>query len=313
VDVSQILFDHLVPVYALVLLGRVLAGMRVVADQQVQGISRFVFDVALPVMLARQMLTVELPSEIEWRLVLVYFGCAFIVFGIAAQAGWRFFGARRAKPAIFGITGCFGNVLVLSVPITLGVYGDEAAVPLFLLIAFHSATLFTLTTVVAELGIGASGELRKLPRAVASSLVTNPILVGLASGLLLRLSPVPVPIALDRTAQFLGQAAMPMALFALGANLARFRLGALWREALVLCLFKNVAFPLLVFVVATWIVPLEPVTRAVAVVTAAMPAGINAYLFSVRYDSAVGEASATIVASTIITFPVLAWLLPALQ
>ena len=120
---SQILLDHLVPVYALVLLGRVLAGLRLVQDQQVQGISRFVFDIALPVMLARQMLIVDLPGEIEWRLVLVYFGCAFAMFGISAWFGWRLFEARAAKPAIFGITACFGNVLVLSVPITIGVFG----------------------------------------------------------------------------------------------------------------------------------------------------------------------------------------------
>jgi predicted permease len=310
--VSQILFDHLVPVYALVLLGRVLAGFKVVVDQQIQGISRFVFDVAIPVMLARQMLVVDLPAEIEWRLIFVYFGCAFIVFGLAASVGRQFFHASLAKPAIFGITASFGNVLVLSVPITIGTYGERAAVPLFLLIAFHSATLFTLTTVVAELGIGASGELRKLPRAVVMSLVTNPILVALAVGLLLRHSPIAVPAAIDRTAQFLGQSAMPLALFALGANLARFRLGAFWKEAIVLCLFKNAFFPLLVLVVTTWIFPLEPTARTVAIVTAAMPAGINAYLFSVRYDTAVAEASATIVASTVITFPILAWLLPLL-
>ncbi|WP_169728407.1 AEC family transporter [Geminicoccus roseus] len=310
---SQILFDHLVPVYALVLLGRVLAGFRVVVDQQVQGISRFVFDVAIPVMLAREMLTVDLPAQIEWRLIFVYFGCAFVIFGLAAFSARRLFDAREAKPAIFGITSSFGNVLVLSVPITLGIYGEAAAVPLFLLIAFHSATLFTLTTVVAELGIGASGELRKLPKVVVMNLITNPILVGLAVGVLLRYSPIPIPAAVDRTAVLLGQSAMPMALFALGANLARFKLGSLWREAFVLCLFKNVAFPLLVFVVTTWVVPLDPIGRAVAIVTSAMPAGINAYLFSVRYNSAVGETSATIVASTIVTFPILAWLLPLLR
>lgn len=309
---SQILLDHLVPVYALVLLGRVLAGLGTVSEQQVQGISRFVFDVAIPVMLARQMLNVALPAEIEWRMILVYFGCAFVIFGLSALVGRQVFGARLAKPAIFGIAASFGNVVVLSVPIMIGVFGEAAAVPLFLLIAFHSSTLFTLTTIVAELGIGASGELRKLPRSVGVSLLTNPILVGLATGLLLRLSPVAVPDAVDRTAQLLGQAAIPMALFALGGNLARFRLGTLWRQAMLLCLFKNVAFPLLVFAVATWVVPLEPLTRAVVIVTAAMPVGINAYLFSVRYDAAIGETSAAIVLSTIITFPLLIWLLPIL-
>ena len=310
---SQILLDHLVPVYALVLLGRILAGLKVVVEQQVQGISRFVFDVAIPVMLARQMLVVDLPPQIEWRLIFVYFGCAIATFGLGALAGRRLFGLKLAEPAIFGIAASFGNVVVLSVPITLGVFGEQGAVPLFLLIAFHSATLFTLTTIVAELGIGASGELRKLPRAVAISLIRNPILVALAIGLLLRMSPIAMPRAIDQTAQFLGQAALPMALFALGANLARFRLGTLWREALTLCFFKNLMFPFIVFVVSTWMIPLEPIARAVAIVTAAMPAGINAYLFSIRYDSATGAVSATIVVSTIITFPILVWLLPLLR
>ena len=300
------------PVYALVLLGRMLAGLKVVVEQQVQGISRFVFDVAIPVMLARQMLVVELPAEIEWRLILVYFGCAFLVFGTGALGGRRLFKLKGAEPAIFGISAAFGNVLVLSVPITLGVFGDAASVPLFLLIAFHSATLFTLTTITAELGIGAAGELRKLPRAVLVSLITNPILVSLALGLLLRLSPVPVPKVVDKTAQFLGQAALPMALFALGANLARFKLGSLWREAAFLCVCKNLVFPILVYFVATYIFLFNPIERAVLIVTAAMPAGINAYLFSVRYHSAIGAVSAAIVLSTIVTFPILVYILSLL-
>lgn len=294
--------------FALVLLGRVLAGVKVVSEQQTQALSRFVFDIALPVLIARQMLHAELPPTIEWRLVLVYFGSAFVIFGLGALMGARLFGATGAAPAIYGITSSFGNVLVLSVPITLGIYGHDAAVPLFLLIAFHSSTLFTLTTVVAELGIGASGELRRLPGAVLKGLVTNPILVALTTGLVLRQLPFAVPDMLDRSAALLGQAATPLALFALGANLARFVLGSLWRHALLLCVLKNLAFPALVWVVATWILPLGPMSRTVAIVTAAMPAGINAYLFASRYRVAVGEASATIVVSTILAFPILIWL-----
>jgi malonate transporter and related proteins len=112
-------------------------------------------------------------------------------------------------------------------------------------------------------------------------------------------------------AQMLGAAALPCALFALGANLARFRLGRTLKEALFLTALKTVAQPALVLA-ACELLHLPRISLQVLVTIAAMPAGVNAYLFAARYEAAVAEASSTILISTglsVVTLSVLLVLL----
>ena len=214
---------------------------------------------------------------------------------------WRLLFARSgAAPAIFGIGACFSNTTILGIPIVLRAFGDAAAVPLALILGFHSALLFTLTTVVAEVGAGIGVPLRDLLRNVGRGLTTNPILWGIAGGLLLNALDLELPAIVDQFAAMLGGAALPTALFALGSNLARFHLTHTIREALVLTALKNLVQPALIYGLGAWVFALSPVSLAVAVTIAALPTGINAYLFAARYDAATPEATSTILLSTLL-------------
>lgn len=273
----------------------------------------FVFNFAIPVMIARTLALVELPERIEWALVLAYFGTAFLVFAIGAVIARRAFARPLDAQGIFGISACFSNGFVMGTPIILGSFGEPAAVPFFLLLAFHSATLFTLTSIVVEAGRSHGVAWRALPWSVIRGLVANPILGGIAVGLVLNHFSVWPGGPVDAVARMLADAALPCALFALGANLARFRLTASLREALALALVKTIVHPALTFVAATWVFGLSPISVRVAVTLAALPAGINSYLFAARYDVAVAEASAAIVLSTLIAAVTLSVLLVTLS
>ena len=109
---------------------------------------------AIPVFLLRTVAQTELPPHPEWGFVFAYFGGAFAVFALGAVAARLLFARSGAAPAIFGIGACFSNTTILGIPIVLRAFGDAAAVPLALILGFHSALLFTLTTVVAEVGAG---------------------------------------------------------------------------------------------------------------------------------------------------------------
>lgn len=271
------------------------------------------FNFALPVMIARTLARVELPERVEWALVVAYFGTAFLVFALGAWLARRGFARPLDAQGIFGISACFSNGFVMGTPIILGSFGEPAAVPFFLLLAFHSATLFTLTSIVVEAGRSQSIAWRALPWSVIRGLVANPILGGIAVGLALNHLDLGPRGAIDAVARMLADAALPCALFALGANLARFRLSASLRAALALSLLKTIVHPALTFVVAQWVFGLSPVAVRVAVTLAALPAGINSYLFAARYEVAVPEASATIVLSTLIAAVTLSVLLVTLS
>jgi predicted permease len=296
-----------------VLIGWLAARRGALDEAAVRGLSLFAFSFAIPVMLLRTLAQTELPPQPEWGFVLAYFSGAFAVFALGALVARVVFGRRGAVPAIFGISASFSNTTILGIPIVLRAFGDVAAVPLSLILGFHSALLFTLTTLAAEVGAGAGAPLRQVLRNVGSGLVGNPILWAIFGGLALNFLGLELPAVLDQLAATLGSAALPTALFALGANLSRFRLTRTLREALLLTMLKTLLQPALIWLLGTYLFGLGPVSLAVAVTMAALPTGINAYLFAARYEAAVPEATSTILVSTLVSVPVLALLLTLLQ
>lgn len=295
------------------LAGWLAARLKAFDENAARGLSLFAFNFAIPVFLLRTVAQTELPPRPEWHFVLAYFGGAFAVFALGAAAARLLFARGGAAPAMFGISACFSNTTILGIPIVLRAFGDAAAVPLALILGFHSALLFTLTTVVAEIGAGVGVPFWNLVRNVARGLVGNPILWGIAGGLALNGIDLALPAMVDQFAALLGGAALPTALFALGSNLARFHLAHTLREALLLTALKTLVQPLMIYALGAWVFELGPVALAVAVTMAALPTGINAYLFAARYDSAVPEATSTILASTLISTITLAVLLAWLQ
>ena len=67
--------------------------------------------------------------------------------------------------------------------------------------------------------------------------------------------------------------------------------------------------PALIYLLGAYVFELAPVSLAVAVTMAALPTGINAYLFAARYDAAVPEATSTILISTLVSVMTLGFLL----
>ena len=72
---------------------------------------------------------------------------------------------------------------------------------------------------MAEIGAGCGAPLLTVLRKVVAGLLGNPILWGIAGGLALNFLGLPLPAVVDQLAATLGMAALPTALFALGANL----------------------------------------------------------------------------------------------
>ena len=309
----SVIVEIIAPIFGIVLVGWLAARLRALDEAATRGLSLFAFNFAIPVLLLRTVAQTQMPPQPEWRFVFAYFSGAFAIFALGALAARLIFARRGAAPAIFGISACFSNTTILGIPIVLKAFGDAAAVPLALILGFHSALLFTLTTVAAEIGAGIGVPLPTLLRNVGTGLLTNPILWGIAGGLLLNFLGVPLPPMLDQLAAMLGGAALPTALFALGANLSRFRLTRTLRESLLLTGLKTLAQPALIYVLGAHVFDLAPVSLAVAVTMAALPTGINAYLFAARYDVAAPEATSTILLSTLLSVVSLGFLLTTLR
>jgi malonate transporter len=177
------------------------------------------------------------------------------------------------------------------VPMILKAYGEEGAVPLFLLIAVHLPVTMTLATFLAE-GRRASalGLLRQL--------LFHPIIIGVLAGSALRPLAGWVPDLAWPIFDLIASAAVPCSLISMGIALRRYGLEAGWRLPGAITILKLVVHPLVVFVLATQVFSMPPAWSGVAVLFAACPTGINAYLFAQRYGEGVALSSTAIALST---------------
>ena len=304
-----ILLSVVAPVFGVMALGFLAVKVKALDEGAVRGLVLFVFNFAIPILLFRSLATTELPPDIEWSFLFSFYGAAFAVFGIGFALGRFLFKRPLADQAMFGMGACHSNTVLIGIPILITAFGPEATLPMFLIIAFHGPTIMPLTTGLIQLGRGGEVTVARQLRAMGLEMLKNPIIMGLFLGLVMNLSGLGIPGPLDGMAELLGASAVPCALFALGASLAGYPLTGDVSPALFLVALKLLVQPALVWILAVPVFGLEGIWVPVAVTMAAMPSGINVYLFGARYDAAPGVAARTVFLSTIFSLGTLSALL----
>ena len=294
------------PVFALILLGAVAERRRWVDAAGFRGLNDVAFYGAFPALLFSAV------AEAGELRVLdtagVYFGAALAVFALAVLLAQRALGAGLAGAASTGLNAAYGNLVMLGIPVVSAAFGSPGLQVLVSIIALHSMVLLPLATVLMEADRqDAAGPLRVLRRTLPV-LARNPIIAAIALALAWRVAGLPVPEPMHRLLQMVGGAAAPVALFCLGATLPGFAGRGALREAVIATALKLVLLPALVWGLAR-LVGLAPLPTAVAVVTAGLPTGANAFLLARRAGEGEGAAAGTVMVSTVLSVLTLSALL----
>ena len=301
------------PFFALVLCGYLAARSRLLPLDAVPGLNMFVLYFALPCMLWRFGSTTPLPQLFNPVIAMLWLvAAALIVAGTAWLARRR--GAGWPDAAMGALVAAFPNSGFMGVPLILALLGEAAVGPVM-------ATLLVDLVVTTSVCIGLSqwgaadehGAAKAAGRAL-QGVLRNPmpwsILLGALTGAL-GLAPW-APLA--RTVDLLADAASPVALFTIGAVLARSQVQAQTRaqsgaaglgDVGVITLVKLLVHPLLVWALG-WLAVraggLTPATVTSLVLTAALPAAGNVSLLAERFGADNGRVARIILWSTALAF-----------
>lgn len=298
----------LLPVFGLILAGFVAARLRLVAGEGIRGLAAFVYYLAIPALLFRSTAAGLPEAGGEVALVFAYFIATLGIFALAMLLGaWRF-GRDLREQGVMAINAAFGNTVQMGAPIILAAFGPPGLKALTLIIALHSVVLLTLATIVIELGRGRGGSLGQTLRATTRAIAGNPIILAIAAGFLWSGLGPALPRALTGFLDLLAPAAGPCALFTLGAGLSGFRLAADLGETFAIVVLKLAVLPIFVWALAKAFA-LAPLDATVAVVTAALPVGMNAFIFAQRYDVYVARSASAVVLSNLLSAATLALVL----
>lgn len=303
------------PIFGLVALGYIVVRTGYLAQSAADGLNAFVLSVAMPVLLFRTLSGAPPGQTSPLFLWGVYFAAVVIVFTAAFVLSRRLFGLNRRTSVIAGVSGAYSNLVLVSLPVIERVYGREGVDILALLVAIHLPVMVVGSMLLVEWA--AAGDARALPdgppRAgygkalarVSRTLVRHPLILGALAGLLVRASGLTTPGLLREMIETIAAMAGPLALVALGASLPRYAIGREIGLPMVLGALALIVQPAIVYAIGVAVLP--PLWLGVAVLGAAAPSGVNAYLLAVHFRSgekiaatmAVGTTAASLLSLTI--------------
>jgi len=298
------------PIFGLLMVGYIAVMLGWFDQTAIKGLTRFVFDCAVPMLLLRTVSTAQLPEDIPWNFLASYYLATMLVLFSGLVLTRITYRISFSEQVISAFSSSFSNTVLLGIPLVLLAFGDQGALPLFIIIGTHGFVMFPLFTIMMEIGQIGNAPVKTLLAKTLYGLITNPLVIGLLGGLGCNLLGITLWKPLDEIAKLLGNAVTPGALFALGATLAGFSKKIQWKELPLIVLMKISIHPLLVWLLAVIVFGVkEVIWIQVLVILAALPTGVNPFLFATRYNTGQLLASGAVFISTFISIFTLSALL----
>ena len=292
-----------VPVFGLIGIGYAVSWSGLLKPATGEGLSDFVFTVAIPLLIFRVVATADFSGGSPWLLWLAY----YIAYVLAWIAGTilvrRLFGRDARAGLVAGIAASYSNALLVGIPLIITAYGHEGAAAISLLIAVHLPVMMTASAILIERalvkdGLSPDASAQAIARSLVRNLVRNPIVLGLLAGILWRLTGLPIVGPIGSVVNSIGDVAATLALVSVGMSLRHYGISGNVLPAFVVGFIKLIAMPAVVLALVVFVIPLPPVWAKAIVIAAACPSGVNVYLIAARFGTGQALASNAITLTT---------------
>ena len=206
-----------VPIFAVILIGRLLRGRHFFAPQTLADIDRLSFKVLLPILLFRDIAAGRITEQFDLKFFLFCAGITTVYF----FAIWL--GAARLLPdkSMVGAftQGAFrGSQAILGVAFVQNLYGDAGLVPLMIVASVPLYNIFSVLVLAVTAPAEQGRDHKGLAGRTLGGIITNPIILGILAGLPFSLLSVDFPDMVDKGLDMLAGCATPVALLSIGAG-----------------------------------------------------------------------------------------------
>ena len=301
------------PFFALVLCGYLAARRRMLPLEAIPGLNGFVLFFALPCMLYRFGATTPIEQLLDVSVALTWLAAGLIMVGFTVatslnpRIGWN--------DAAFGaLVAAFPNSGFMGVPLLVALLGAQAAGPTILTMVIDMIIISSLCIALSRLdGADEHGAAKALKSAL-KGVLTNPMPWSILLGALVSVLGLELPGPAGKVVGMLADAASPVALFTIGAVLARSQMLATaghtpaprLADYLPVALLKLFLHPLLVLLIGAGLIrlglPLGRFALVVIVLVAALPSASNVSLLAERFGADNGRVARIILVSTAAAF-----------
>ncbi len=288
--------NAVLPVFVMVCLGALAKWRGYFAVTEANALSRFVYFIAGPVLLFRLIVDTDF-ARFNFLQIGVYLAVEIVVYALAYLLFRRVFRRSVPESLLLAMSTVFANHVLYLLPIATYAFGEDRASAIVTFIAGDLFVIYGGTLLILDATSPGGASLR----AVAGRMVSNPQVIALLAGLAANLMGFRLAGGFQVFAQFLGGAASPVSLFALGIVLVAHKgLGDL-RVSLSAVALKLLAVPALAAFLLLIVLgqPVEDV--ALTLLIASAPSGVMTFVLAIRYDVPAQDIGRAAMLSTLLS------------
>ena len=249
-DSLQYSLHATVPVFLVILIGYLLKRIGWLKPGFVNGADKLNFSVTLPALLFQDIAGTEFYEVFDLKFVLY---CAIVT----SVCFWSIWGLAKLFLKTDEIRGAFvqasfrGSAAVLGTALVMNIYGNTGMIPLMIIGAvplynIYSVIVLTFESHDREMNAGGHTHMTKAIKGI----LTNPIILAIAAGMVFSLCRWKLPVILDTTVGSFAKMATPLALIAVGAGFEGNKALKKLKPAVTASMIKLVIQPVLMLPIA---------------------------------------------------------------
>lgn len=204
------------PVFIMMIFGWFAKKINLLDDHTTKKLNHFAFRVLLPALLFMDLSTADFKAVWDTKFVIFCISATLISIGIASL--FSLFRKNKTERGEIIQAAYRSSAAVLGIAFVKNIYGEATMAALMIVgtVPIYNIAAVTILSVTAARD---SGEGKKaLILKTVKNVVTNPIILGIAAGILWSLLEIPQPVILSKSVSYLGNMATPLSLIALGAS-----------------------------------------------------------------------------------------------
>lgn len=284
-----------IPIFLLILLGWVLLKMNLITKEFADVVDKYVFKVALPVMLFKDIATTSILKDMNMRFVLFCFFGTMIMFG----GVWIFAGLYckdKSMVGAFAQGAARSSAAILGVAFVENICGSVGMAPIMIVAAVPLFNIFS----VVMLTFGGSERTNGMAgiKKAFINILKNPIIIGILLGMVVSALDVQIPGIPLKTITYIAQTATPMALIAVGANFNTKQALTRLKPAVAASIIKLAILPAIFVPAAIWFGFNSNEIVAILIMTGS-PATVSGYVMAKNMNNDAVLASNIILLTTL--------------
>ncbi|MDD7024380.1 MAG: AEC family transporter [Oscillospiraceae bacterium] len=228
-----------VPIFLTMVIGIFMRKSGIFTDEVTERLNKFVFTAGIPALLFQDISGADVRQV--WDTGFVVFCFLVTLISILAVSAGSFFLKDRSIQGEVVQASYRSSAAILGIAFIQNIYGNSGMAPLMII---GTVPLYNVMAVIvlSLLKPGQKKMDRELMKKTLKGIVTNPIILGIAFGLLWSCLHIPQPVILQKTIKNVAVLATPLGLMSMGASFDLKKACGRIRPALVCSFIKLVGF-----------------------------------------------------------------------